>query len=311
MTQPTNCRAVLEQALEPFKVLFEQAAAMNPAPANVRCQIAMRDLRALIYAHDALAAGRAALEQLQGEQARLGMRDGLNMALAIVELYGMKFDVIHREIAKLRDEIKVHPQASEPEPNPWKEAVLDQLAIHAMDAPVETPPAEIIQSIIDMAIAMATDLRVTDEPAQGERVEVDWQDQYWKQKRRAEMWIAKYEKDIGPLEKAYPVAPLQSTAQPDHIVDANKMVEQPVGELTDEQISSIYDWSGETPHLYFARAIIAAAKAQPERNPLTEDQISELHRDAYTTGKAFTTLEVYRYFARAIEAAHGIKGAES
>jgi hypothetical protein len=34
----------------------------------------------------------------------------------------------------------------------------------------------------------------------------DWKDQYEKQKRRTEMWIAKYEKDIGPLEKAAPVA---------------------------------------------------------------------------------------------------------
>jgi hypothetical protein len=39
---------------------------------------------------------------------------------------------------------------------------------------------------------------------------IDWKDQYEKQKRRAEMWIAKYEKDIGPLERVYPAA------QPDH-----------------------------------------------------------------------------------------------
>jgi len=38
------------------------------------------------------------------------------------------------------------------------------------------------------------------------RTEPDWKDQYEKQKRRAEMWIAKYEKDIGLLEKAAPVA---------------------------------------------------------------------------------------------------------
>jgi len=31
--------------------------------------------------------------------------------------------------------------------------------------------------------------------------EPDWKDQYEKQKRRAEMWIAKYEKDIGLLER--------------------------------------------------------------------------------------------------------------
>jgi hypothetical protein len=36
--------------------------------------------------------------------------------------------------------------------------------------------------------------------------DVDWKDMYEKEKRRSEMWIAKYEKDIGPLEKAAPVA---------------------------------------------------------------------------------------------------------
>jgi len=39
--------------------------------------------------------------------------------------------------------------------------------------------------------------------------DVDWKDQYEKQKRRAEMWVAKYEKDIGPLEKAAPAAQRQ------------------------------------------------------------------------------------------------------
>ena len=34
--------------------------------------------------------------------------------------------------------------------------------------------------------------------------EIDWKDMYEKQKRRSEMWVAKYEKDIGPLEKAGP-----------------------------------------------------------------------------------------------------------
>lgn len=35
---------------------------------------------------------------------------------------------------------------------------------------------------------------------------IDWKAQYEHQKRRAERWIAKYEADIGPLEKAGPVA---------------------------------------------------------------------------------------------------------
>jgi hypothetical protein len=40
--------------------------------------------------------------------------------------------------------------------------------------------------------------------------DVDWKDMYEKEKRRSEMWVAKYEKDIGPLEYAMPVvAPVQ------------------------------------------------------------------------------------------------------
>lgn len=39
----------------------------------------------------------------------------------------------------------------------------------------------------------------------------DWKDQYEKQKHRAEMWIAKYEKDIGPLDKVYPAEALTTT----------------------------------------------------------------------------------------------------
>ena len=63
---------------------------------------------------------KAALAQ-QGEpvaQARLGMKDGLAMALSVVELYGMKGDVIYREIAKLRDGIAAAPapQAQQGEP---------------------------------------------------------------------------------------------------------------------------------------------------------------------------------------------------
>lgn len=54
-----------------------------------------------------------------------------------------------------------HPQASEPAENPWKDAVLEQLVAHAMDAPVDMSPAKILQQVIDMAISMATDPVVT------------------------------------------------------------------------------------------------------------------------------------------------------
>lgn len=54
--------------------------------------------------------------------------------------------------------------------------------------------------LVNFARAM---LAAAPQPAQQD---IDWKDQYEKQKRRAEMWIAKYEADIGLLEKAGPVA---------------------------------------------------------------------------------------------------------
>jgi hypothetical protein len=46
-------------------------------------------------------------------------------------------------------------------------------------------------------------IRVVVEPAPVQ--DIDWKDMYEKEKRRSEMWVAKYEKDIGPLEYATPV----------------------------------------------------------------------------------------------------------
>jgi hypothetical protein len=47
----------------------------------------------------------------------------------------------------------------------------------------------------------------TTPPAQPAPVQdINWKDMYEKEKRRREMWVAKYEKDIGPLEYAVPVA---------------------------------------------------------------------------------------------------------
>lgn len=43
-------------------------------------------------------------------------------------------------------------------------------------------------------------------PPAVEQPQIDWQDMHLKEKRRAEMWIAKYEKDIGKLQVAVPVA---------------------------------------------------------------------------------------------------------
>ena len=65
---------------------------------------------------------------------------------------------------------------------------------HVIGLSYATEEADVAQqAIITVKEALA-------QPAQ----EPDWKEQYEYQKRRAEMWIAKYEKDIGPLEKAQP-----------------------------------------------------------------------------------------------------------
>lgn len=43
------------------------------------------------------------------------------------------------------------------DPNEWKEAVLDELAMVCMDFPIDASPREIIKAIIAMNVTMATD----------------------------------------------------------------------------------------------------------------------------------------------------------
>ena len=72
--------------------------------------------------------------------------------------------------------------------------------------------------------------------------DVDWKDMYEKEKRRSEMWVAQYEKDIGPLEKAVPVAAQRQWVEP-----------------TDDEIDTIYCGAGKND-LLRAREVIEAFK---------------------------------------------------
>jgi hypothetical protein len=47
-------------------------------------------------------------------------------------------------------------------------------------------------------------IKALEEALTKQEQDVDWKDMYEKEKRRSAMWIAKYEKDIGPLEYAVP-----------------------------------------------------------------------------------------------------------
>jgi len=48
--------------------------------------------------------------------------------------------------------------------NEWKEAVLDELAEHALDAPVTTSPREIVAILLETNSKMATDPAINAEP---------------------------------------------------------------------------------------------------------------------------------------------------
>lgn len=52
---------------------------------------------------------------------------------------------------------KLSAQAAQPAQNEWKEAVIEQLAAHSMDAPVSDSPTVILAKIIHMAVLQATD----------------------------------------------------------------------------------------------------------------------------------------------------------
>jgi hypothetical protein len=73
----------------------------------------------------------------------------------------------------------------------------------------EQEPVATVQCIKGITIDPVTGNVGIGTPAQPAQQEVDWKDQYEKQKRRADMWVAKYEKDIGPIEYAAPAAQRQ------------------------------------------------------------------------------------------------------
>jgi len=96
----------------------------------------------------------------------------------------------------------------------------------------------------------------------------------------------------------------------------NKMVEQPVGEMTDEQLReiarSLGDFHCDTlrqswkTSVMFARAILASAPVQPERKQLTQPDKQRLWNDAMYNNRQSTT-DAAMEFGTLVESAHGIK----
>lgn len=90
----------------------------------------------------------------------------------------------------------------------------------------------------------------------GEMTEIDWKDQYEKQKRRAEMWIAKYEKGIGPLQRVYPASDEHHVAELKAVSLMLRKSDSPV--TFNQKKIAIAD---------AIDAILAAARTQPELVP--------------------------------------------
>ena len=139
------------------------------------------------------------------------------------------------------------------------------------------------------------------EQSQGEQ-ETDWKGMYLKEKRRAEMWIAKYENDIGKLEVAVPVAEQpQGEQEP---VSWKWCYED--GELSDISFESRAEcerrftgYKGKSAPLYI--------HPQPPREPLTDEQIDGIIRDLDPPWLD-TPTGFEEEFCHAIERAHGIGG---
>lgn len=97
----------------------------------------------------------------------------------------------------------------------WHVGTMSQYDFEPVDE--SETPREIAEEIVSM-------LASTPAPAQQEP---DWKAMYEHEKRRSAMWIAKYEKDIGPLECAGPVSHQE---QP----------QQERGPMTDVEIEGMY-----------------------------------------------------------------------
>lgn len=178
----------------------------------------------------------------------------------------------------------------------------------------------------------------TPQPPVVEQPQIDWHDMYLKERRRAEMWIAKYEQDIGKLEVAVPVA-----AQPPSVAartcanclhnkppfgncdgcsqqndDADdegnwEPIPEPQGEQ--EPVAWIENLVGAlsyNPHHEAARKLPEGVRfdlyTRPHpRQPLTVEQIDGIIR-ALDPLWLDTPTGFEEEFCRAIERAHGIGG---
>jgi hypothetical protein len=115
---------------------------------------------------------------------------------------------LHKDMLDEIDRLKAAqpaPTVQEPEAHLWKCLGRWSAYLVANGDQADCAPPLWLVDAVKQALAQPAPVQ----PVQ----DVDWKDMYEKEKRRSEMWVAKYEKDIGPLEYAMPVAETVQTVQ--------------------------------------------------------------------------------------------------
>lgn len=128
-------------------------------------------------------------------------------------------------------------------------------------------------NIVYVAIAAIKEALAQDAQA------VDWKDQYEKQKRRAEMWLAKYEEVAGPAPYAVPLAPTstQCEVQPEPSQYGSPELQAMIlAKLLPEQ-----DWKSlpkeDAPLVKWAKQIPPKEQQSCDKRPWIELTAEDIH----------------------------------
>ena len=149
-------------------------------------------------------------------------------------------------------------------------------------------------------------LAAAPQPPAVEQPQIDWQDMYLKEKRRAEMWVAKYEKDIGKLEVAVPVAEQQQGEQaPSPTAGMN--IAQRILHVGGRNNAAGYVEFGSIQAVEALVRQVLRDLPQPKREPLNPEQI-ETGWDNEDVAPTDSPESLFEAGVRFAERTHGIGG---